>query len=175
MADGFADAASQVALRESASVALFGSESERPLCDAIAESIRARGVGVINLAGRTTLREFIDLAAACRLFLTNDSPMHCFGAGVGRRRSLARPTIYQSNRSAGPRCPARCGLQPCLLRECPSTLPHDAGHTGSGSNGSHGPVAPMDTRVKIIDPASAAGPRRPGVCLKLVAGYFDVR
>jgi bifunctional ADP-heptose synthase (sugar kinase/adenylyltransferase) len=32
----------------------------------------------------------------------------------------------------------------------------------------------MDTRVKIIDLASAARLRRAGVRLKLVAGYFDV-
>jgi hypothetical protein len=32
----------------------------------------------------------------------------------------------------------------------------------------------MDTRAKIIDLASAARLRRPGVRLKLVAGYFDV-
>jgi bifunctional ADP-heptose synthase (sugar kinase/adenylyltransferase) len=32
----------------------------------------------------------------------------------------------------------------------------------------------MDTRAKIIDLVSAAGLRRPGVRLKLVAGYFDV-
>ena len=32
----------------------------------------------------------------------------------------------------------------------------------------------MDTRAKIIDLASAARLRRPGVRLKLVTGYFDV-
>ena len=32
----------------------------------------------------------------------------------------------------------------------------------------------MDTRAKIIDLASAARLRRPGLRLKLVAGYFDV-
>jgi hypothetical protein len=32
----------------------------------------------------------------------------------------------------------------------------------------------MDTRAKIIDLASAARLRRPGVRLRLVAGYFDV-
>jgi hypothetical protein len=32
----------------------------------------------------------------------------------------------------------------------------------------------MDTRVKIIDLALAARLRRPGVPVKLVAGYFDV-
>jgi heptosyltransferase-2 len=123
MADGFAEAASRVALRESASVALFGSETERPLCDAIAESIRLRGVEVITLAGRTTLREFIDLAAACRLFLTNDSgAMHIASA-------LGVPTVAvfgaTDDIATGPTGPlARVVRQdvdcsPCLLRECP--------------------------------------------------------
>jgi heptosyltransferase-2 len=123
MADGFAEAASRVALQESASVALFGSESERPLCDAIAESIRARGVQVISLAGRTTLREFIDLAVACRLFLTNDSgAMHIASA-------LGVPTVAvfgaTDDIATGPTGPlARVVRQdvdcsPCLLRECP--------------------------------------------------------
>ncbi|HJZ95686.1 MAG TPA: lipopolysaccharide heptosyltransferase II, partial [Candidatus Solibacter sp.] len=81
MADGFAAAAVRIARAESASVALFGSQSEMPLCESIAQSIREQGVACVNLAGRTALREFIDLAGACRLFLTNDSgAMHIASA-----------------------------------------------------------------------------------------------
>src|SRR6185436_5835457 len=71
LAEGFAEAASRVASEQGASVVLFGSEAERVICDAIAETIRGRGLAAVNLAGRTTLRKFIDLAAACLLFLTN--------------------------------------------------------------------------------------------------------
>jgi heptosyltransferase-2 len=123
MADGFAEAASQVALQESASVALFGSETERPLCDAIAESIRARGVEAINLAGRTALREFIDLAAACRLFLTNDSgAMHIASALGVRTVAVFGATDDIATGPTGPlarvvRQDVDCS--PCLLRECP--------------------------------------------------------
>jgi heptosyltransferase-2 len=123
MADGFAEAASQVALRESASVALFGSESERPLCDAIAHSIQAGGVAAINLAGRTTLREFIDLAAACRLFLTNDSgAMHIASAVGVRTVAVFGATDHIATGPTGPlarvvRQDVDCS--PCLLRECP--------------------------------------------------------
>jgi len=123
MADGFAEAASHVALQESASVALFGSEAERPLCDAIAESIRARGVAAINLAGRTTLREFIDLAAACRLFLTNDSgAMHIASALGVRTVAVFGATDDIATGPTGPlarvvRQDVDCS--PCLLRECP--------------------------------------------------------
>jgi heptosyltransferase-2 len=123
MADGFADAASRIALQESASVALFGSESERPLCDAIGESIRARGAAVINLAGRTTLRDFIDLAAACRLFLTNDSgAMHIASALGVRTVAVFGATDDVATGPTGPlarvvRHDVDCS--PCLLRECP--------------------------------------------------------
>ena len=69
----FAEAASLLAMP----VLVFGSQSERPLCEEVAAAIgRAR-----NLAGETSLRQFIDLAAACALMLTNDSgAMHIASA-----------------------------------------------------------------------------------------------
>ena len=107
----------------SASVLIFGSQSERPLCGEVAAPLRRAGVETRNLAGETTLREFIDLAAACRLFLTNDSgAMHVAAA-------LAVPTVAvfgaTDDTTTGPTGPlarvvrehAECS--PCLLRECP--------------------------------------------------------
>jgi heptosyltransferase-2 len=104
-------------------VMLFGSSDERALCETVAESLRRGGVEVRNLAGETTLREFIDLAAACRLFLTNDSgAMHVSSA-------LGVPTVAvfgaTDDTTTGPtgtlarvvREHAECS--PCLLRECP--------------------------------------------------------
>jgi heptosyltransferase-2 len=114
----FAEAA--VALRPP-TVLLFGAPSERALCESVAKSIG--GADVRNLAGQTTLGEFIDLAAACRLFLTNDSgAMHVASA-------LAVPTVTvfgaTDDTTTGPTGPlarvvrehAECS--PCLLRECP--------------------------------------------------------
>jgi len=100
-------------------VLIFGAPAERELCQSIAGQIpNAR-----NLAGATTLREFIDLAAACRLFLTNDSgAMHVASA-------LGVPTVAifgaTDDTTTGPtgalarvvREHAECS--PCLLRECP--------------------------------------------------------
>ena len=76
-----------------------------------------------NLAGGTTLGEFIDLAAACRLYLTNDSgAMHVACA-------LGVPTVAvfgaTDDVTTGPTGPlarvvrehAECS--PCLLRNCP--------------------------------------------------------
>ena len=104
-------------------VLLFGSAGERPLCESVADSLRRGGIETRNLAGETTLREFIDLAAACRLFLTNDSgAMHVSSA-------LGVPTVAvfgaTDDTTTGPTGPlarvvrehAECS--PCLLRECP--------------------------------------------------------
>jgi heptosyltransferase-2 len=102
-----------------APVLVFGSAAERELCQTVAAAIpNAR-----NLAGETTLAEFIDLAAACRLFLTNDSgAMHIASA-------LGVPTVTvfgaTDDVTTGPtgtlarivREHAECS--PCLLRECP--------------------------------------------------------
>lgn len=100
-------------------VLVFGSSGERELCQSVASQIP----GALNLAGATTLREFIDLAAACKLFLTNDSgAMHVASA-------LGVPTVAvfgaTDDTTTGPtgslarviREHAECS--PCLLRECP--------------------------------------------------------
>ncbi|HUB81515.1 MAG TPA: lipopolysaccharide heptosyltransferase II [Bryobacteraceae bacterium] len=105
------------------SVLLFGSAAERTLCESVAEPLRRADIEVRNLAGETTLREFLDLAAACRLFLTNDSgAMHVSSA-------LGVPTVAvfgaTDDATTGPtgalarvvREHAECS--PCLLRECP--------------------------------------------------------
>src|SRR5689334_23360833 len=74
----FADSANRLATELGASVAIFGSKDERPLCESVAALITAR---VKNFAGETSLAEFIDLAAACRVYLTNDSgAMHIASA-----------------------------------------------------------------------------------------------
>lgn len=116
----FAEAASRVASELGAEVALFGSEGERSLCEQVA---RMATRPVHNFAGRTTLREFIDMTAACRVVLTNDSgAMHIASA-------LDVPTVTvfgaTNDLTTGPtgakarviREPVACS--PCMLRECP--------------------------------------------------------
>jgi heptosyltransferase II len=117
--DRFAEAAAQL----DHSVLVFGSQAERALCDEVTLLLRRAGREARNLAGETSLREFIDLAAACRLFLTNDSgAMHVAS-------SLGVPTVTifgaTDDVTTGPTGPfarvvrehAECS--PCLLRECP--------------------------------------------------------
>src|SRR4051794_38843547 len=77
----FAESARQVAATLDAGVAVFGSASERELCEAVSREVRRAGLQVWNLAGDTSLEGFIGLAAACRVFLTNDSgAMHVASA-----------------------------------------------------------------------------------------------
>lgn len=121
--ESFAETAARVASQIGASVALFGSGAESVLCGQIADSIRAADVQVQNLAGTTTLRQFIEMAAACQVFLTNDSgAMHIASA-------LGVPTVAvfgaTDDTTTGPTGPdvrvvrelVECS--PCLLRECP--------------------------------------------------------
>jgi heptosyltransferase-2 len=117
----FAEAAGALAKARGASIALFGTKSERALCEDVARLLS--GHEVTNYAGETTLAQFIDLAAGCELFLTNDSgSMHIASA-------LGVPTVAifgaTDDTTTGPtglnarvvRQPVDCS--PCLLRECP--------------------------------------------------------
>ena len=119
----FAESACAVAKALGATVLVFGSAAERELCEAVAVGLRSGGVEARNLAGGTTLGEFIDLAAACRFYLTNDSgAMHVASA-------LGVPTVAvfgaTDDSTTGPSGPlarvvrehAECS--PCLLRNCP--------------------------------------------------------
>ena len=119
----FADAAVRISRLRSASVAIFGSASERPLCETVAALLAAEDIPCHNYAGETSLADYINLAAACDVYLTNDSgSMHIasalgvptvaiFGAtdadATGPTGSLARIV----------REPVDCS--PCLLRTCP--------------------------------------------------------
>ena len=116
----FAEAANQVATQTGASVAIFGSAGERDLCGEIAAAVTAP---VHNFAGETTLAQYIDLAAACRVYLTNDS------GGMHVASALGIPTVAifgaTDDIGTGPtgplarviREPVECS--PCLRRECP--------------------------------------------------------
>ena len=117
----FAAAAGALAKARGASIVLFGSKTERELCEEVARQLN--GYQVTNYAGQTTLAQFIDLASGCELFLTNDSgSMHIASA-------LGVPTVAifgaTDDTTTGPtgrnarvvRHPVDCS--PCLLRECP--------------------------------------------------------
>ena len=113
----FAEAAARLAAEVHGSVAVFGSGAEKAMCDEV-----ARAAGGHNFAGETDLRAFIDMTAACRLFLTNDSgAMHIASALGVPTVTVFGPTDEMATGPLGPatrqvREPVECA--PCLLREC---------------------------------------------------------
>lgn len=121
--DRFAEAAVTVARERGASVAVFGSQVEAAVCETVRTTVENAGVTCINFAGKTALPRFIEMAAACEVYLTNDSgPMHIASAlGVptvavfGATDDVA--TGPTGDRSRVVREPVECS--PCLLRECP--------------------------------------------------------
>lgn len=114
----FAAVASKLAEKAGAAVAVFGSAAEQELCAEV-----ARAAGGRSLAGRTTLSEFIELTAACRFFLTNDSgAMHIASALGVPTATVFGPTNEKATGPLGElamivREPVDCA--PCGLRECP--------------------------------------------------------
>jgi heptosyltransferase-2 len=114
----FAEAAGKVAQQIGGSVAVFGSGNERAMCEEVASTTRG-----LNLAGSTTLREFIGMAAACRVFLSNDSGAMHLAAALGVPSvTVFGPTNESATGPGGPlarivREPVDCA--PCMKRECP--------------------------------------------------------
>lgn len=114
----FAESAAKLAGETGASIAVFGSTGEKAMCEEV-----ARAAGGRNLAGATTLREFIDMTAASSLFLSNDSgAMHIASALGVPSVTVFGPTDETATGPTGSlaslvREPVDCA--PCLLRECP--------------------------------------------------------
>lgn len=119
----FVETAKRLADELGASVAVFGSKQEAELGGEIASALSSQGVEAVNLAGTTSLREFIELAAACELFLTNDSgSMHIASALGVPTVVVFGPTDEFATGPAGERFavirePVECA--PCHNRECP--------------------------------------------------------
>ena len=114
----FAEAAARLAAANSASVVVFGSAAERAMCEEV-----ARAAGGHNFAGQTALRAFIEMTAACCVFLTNDSgAMHIASAVAVPSVTVFGPTDETATGPLGVaariiREPVDCA--PCLKRECP--------------------------------------------------------
>lgn len=106
-----------------ASVAVFGSKEEWDVAEAVATAVANSGVPVRNLAGTTSLREFVERAASCSLFLTNDNgAMHIVSALGVPAVAIFGSTDPTTTGPAGVACrivrePVECS--PCLKRECP--------------------------------------------------------
>jgi len=119
----FAEAGWRLASALGGSVAVFGSSAERPLGESVCRTIESLGGRAHNLAGATSLADFIETAAACDLFLSNDSgAMHVASALGVPTVAIFGSTDVEATAPAGPRAsvirePVECS--PCLLPECP--------------------------------------------------------
>jgi heptosyltransferase II len=123
-AERFAAVAREVCRKnENCAWLAFGGDGDWQLCSDIA---RLAGKGVINLAGKTSLRQLMALLKLCRVLLTNDSgPMHVAAA-------LGTPVVVPFGSTAplltGPGLPgdprhqllqAAAPCSPCFRRVCP--------------------------------------------------------
>jgi heptosyltransferase II len=119
----FAEAGIRLARELGTEVAVFGSKDERPLCEIVSSGISAAGVSCANLAGKTTLAEFIEMAAACSLYLTNDSGAMHIASALGVPTAVVfGSTDHVATGPAGHRFAIirqQVECSPCLLRECP--------------------------------------------------------
>jgi heptosyltransferase II len=119
----FAESAALLILQRGGTVVLFGAGGDIPHCRAVEKSLAAYSAPVLNLAGQTTLREFIDLAAGCSVFLTNDSgSMHVASALGVPTVAIFGATNPVTTGPAGPHntiVREKVDCSPCFKRECP--------------------------------------------------------
>jgi heptosyltransferase-2 len=119
----FAAAAARIARETDSTVIVFGTAAERGICDQVTAAIAAQGIAAVNKAGETSMAEFLDLAARCRVMLTNDSgSMHIASALGVPTVAVFGATNHVTTGPTGPRArvvrePVACS--PCLKRECP--------------------------------------------------------
>lgn len=103
----------------SATILYFGDTQTAPLVHRICENLGER---VINLAGKTTLRELIALISICNVFLTNDSgPMHIAAALQIPLLALFGSTssIKTGPYGSGEIIHKKVECSPCYKRTCP--------------------------------------------------------
>jgi len=124
----FAGVISRIVDELDGKVIIFGSKSEVVIADEIVKSIRANSRSllqnnVLNVAGRTTLRELSALIAECDALITNDSgPMHIASAlfvpvvaVFGSTDKAATGPFGEGHRVVTKGLPC----SPCMKRECP--------------------------------------------------------
>jgi heptosyltransferase-2 len=129
-ADRFAAAAVALQKQTNCRCMVLGGPGEEPLAEKITAQIRgaiSAPDAVVNLAGKSSLRQLAGVLKICGLLLTNDTgPMH-LAAAVGTPvvvpfgstlPELTGPIFYQNAQIV--RNPVPCS--PCFLRECPIDL-----------------------------------------------------
>jgi heptosyltransferase-2 len=123
-AERFIEAAVELRKKTNCRWVIFGGAGEIDLAAKIAREV---GKPVLNLAGKTNLRELAAALKICDLVLTNDTgPMHLASAVGARVVAIFGSTSPEltgpifSSRAQIIRQPVPCA--PCFLRECPIDL-----------------------------------------------------
>jgi len=124
--DRFVEVLESLAKTHRPTVLIFGGNADRQLASRIESAFTDKSATILNLAGRTSLRELIAGISICDLLLTNDTgPMH-LAAAV--QTSVIVPFGSTSPELTGPGMPGASGdylllgqapCAPCFLRECP--------------------------------------------------------
>ena len=101
----------------------FGAAADRQLCE---EIVRLTDGNVLNLAGKTSLRQLMALLKLCRVVLTNDTgPMHlaaALGTSVVVPFGSTSPELTAPGLPGDPRhrlLKSTVPCSPCFRRECP--------------------------------------------------------
>lgn len=131
-AENFIQVAAEVSKQRQATWLVFGGKGDVALAGQIETGVKravgegSKEISVVNLAGRTTLRELAVILSACRAILTNDTgPMH-MAAAAGTHvlavfgstsPELTMPGLPEGQGVTILRGGVPC--QPCFLRECP--------------------------------------------------------
>lgn len=121
----FAACARSLAQEHGLHIVLLGAPVDIPACDAVEQALQAEAPSVpcSNLAGRTSLGEFIAHIARARAILCNDSGSMHLAALLGTPGVAIFGSTEQ--RLTGPIGPAvrpvrhHVSCSPCFLRECP--------------------------------------------------------
>jgi heptosyltransferase II len=116
-----AQVVARVSKEHGATALLVGAEGDRDAGREI-ESALPPGVGVVNLIGRTDLRQLAGVLARCAVFVSNDSGAMHLAAAVGAPVvAIFGPTDERVTAPLGDHDvllrPVFC--RPCMLRDCP--------------------------------------------------------
>jgi lipopolysaccharide heptosyltransferase II len=125
----FAAVAREIGPRLGCAFLIFGGRSDIPMARELEAGLSRASVPVLNLAGRTSLRELCALLKLCRVLLTNDTgPMHV-AAALGT--PVVVPFGSTSPELTGPGLPgdpnqrllkSNAPCSPCFRRTCPIDL-----------------------------------------------------
>lgn len=104
-------------------ILLFGGKNESEICSQIYEILQKNGKNVVNLCGKTSIKELCQNIAGLDFFITNDSgPMHIAAAFDVKMVAIFGPTSWaetspysQNSKLAHLNLPC----QPCKKRVCP--------------------------------------------------------